>query len=100
MGPDLSTPRVRLESDDERPIRPRDLGEEMAIRGTSGRDLARKAGVSDATVCAARAGMSISETSARLIAHALEMTPVDEGLPRLLGKVPATRTISPSRWPA
>jgi hypothetical protein len=56
--------------------------------------------VSDATVCAACDGMSISEASARLVARALEMTPVDEGLPRLLGKDSATRSISPSRWPA
>lgn len=67
-------------------VDPEVLHYEMVIRGLSGRDLAQKAGRSDATVSNARAGKSISETSLQLIARALTTTPVDEGIRRLLNK--------------
>lgn len=68
---------------------PRVLRYEAAIRGLNGRALARKAKVSDATVSTAFAGQSISITTATLIARALEMTPPDDGLRRLLSEGPS-----------
>lgn len=69
-------------------VNPEVLHYEADIRGLNGRALARTAKVSDATVSTAYAGKPISMTSARLIARALEITPVDEGLRRLLGDGP------------
>jgi hypothetical protein len=61
----------------------------MAIRGLCGQALARIARVSDATVSNTRAGKPISIDSAKRIARALALTPVDEDLRQLLGKGPA-----------
>lgn len=63
---------------------PEQLAYELGIRGMSALDLARKAGLSPATVSAALAGRRISSTSHRLIAAALAATPVDEVAKRLL----------------
>lgn len=71
---------------------PARLAYEAGIRGLNGRALARTAKTSDATVSTAFAGKPISVTSAKLIAHALEMTAVDESLRRLIGPGPSDST--------
>jgi lambda repressor-like predicted transcriptional regulator len=50
-------------------------------------DLAKKAGLSPATISAALGGRPISKTSVMLIARALEATPVDETIKRLLAPI-------------
>jgi hypothetical protein len=60
------------------------LNYELAIRAMSGTVLARRAGLSDATVSTTRAGRPIAEESARLIAAALTATPVDPVLKKLI----------------
>jgi transcriptional regulator with XRE-family HTH domain len=58
---------------------------ELAIRGMSAIDLARKTRLSPATVSAALTGKPIAEVSLRLIVDALASVPVDEVIVRLLG---------------
>lgn len=58
---------------------------ELAIRGMSANDLAKKIGVSAATMSAIRHGRRIAETSLRLIAGGLEAIPVNAIIERLLG---------------
>jgi transcriptional regulator with XRE-family HTH domain len=67
------------------PLIPEVLRYELAIRAMSALDLARKAGLSPATVSSALAGKPISEDSLGRIAAALKATPVDEVIKRLLG---------------
>lgn len=66
---------------------PARLAYEMAIRGLSGTDVARKAGLSPATVSTAMAGKPIAEASAMLIVKALGATPVAEILVRLVAPI-------------
>jgi lambda repressor-like predicted transcriptional regulator len=61
------------------------LAHQLAIRGLSASELADKAHLSPATLTAALAGKPIAESSLRLIARALEATPVDEVILLLLG---------------
>lgn len=58
---------------------------ELAIRGMSALDLAKRAHLSPATVSAVLRGRYISEASAGLMADVLNATPVNEPLQRLLG---------------
>ena len=58
---------------------------ELAIRGLSAVRAAKKVGVSAATMTNALAAKPISETSLGLIADALEATPINEFIQRLLG---------------
>jgi transcriptional regulator with XRE-family HTH domain len=60
------------------------------MRGLDAIDLARKAHLSPTTVSAALAGKPISASSLRLMAGALQATPVDEFIDRLL--VPVAKT--------
>lgn len=57
---------------------------EVAIRGWNLGDLARAAGISGATVTAARSGRPVSPESVRRIANALNATPPVAGVDRLL----------------
>jgi hypothetical protein len=58
---------------------------EFAIRLLSARDVAKKTGLSDATVSAARNSRCIAEASASLICEVLDTTPVSEFMRKLLG---------------
>ncbi len=69
---------------------PERLRHELTIRGLDAIDLARKARLSPATVSAALAGKPIAASSLRLIAGALQATPVDEFIDRLLAPVAKT----------
>jgi transcriptional regulator with XRE-family HTH domain len=71
-------------------VDPERLRHELAIRGLDAIDLARKAHLSPATVSAALAGKPIAASSLRLMAGALQATPVDEFIDRLL--VPLANT--------
>jgi transcriptional regulator with XRE-family HTH domain len=71
-------------------VDPERLRHELAIRGLDAIDLARTAHLSPATVSAALAGRPISASSLRLMAAALQATPVDEFIDRLLGPVAKT----------
>ena len=51
------------------------LARELARRGWMSTDLAREAGLSHATISAARSGRPVSPTTVRLIAAALGRTP-------------------------
>jgi hypothetical protein len=57
----------------------------LAVRLLSHRDLARKTGLSDATVSVACAGEPIAEESLKLIVAVLRTTPIDELVQGLLG---------------
>jgi transcriptional regulator with XRE-family HTH domain len=57
---------------------------EVARRGWNLSDLAREAGISAATVTAARSGRPVSPESVRRIADALNATPPVAGVDRLL----------------
>jgi DNA-binding Xre family transcriptional regulator len=61
------------------------LGYELALRFLSQHDLAKKTGLSDATISAPFAGRPIAETSAELICNVLEATPVSEFMKKLIG---------------
>lgn len=61
------------------------LEREMPLRGWTAADLAREAGLSGATITAARAGKPMSPRMLRSIARALAGTPAIEGMDRLLG---------------
>jgi len=65
-------------------VDPARLAYQMAVRGLSASDLARKARVSPATLSAARAGKRVREDSWRQVARALNETPVDPDIERLL----------------
>jgi transcriptional regulator with XRE-family HTH domain len=67
-------------------VDPAQLRYEAAVRGLSATDLAKKAGVSVATLSNAFAGKAISATTLKLIATALTATPVDDVIARLLGR--------------
>ena len=60
---------------------------ELAIRGMSAFNLAKKARLSPATVSAALAGKPIAEATLGLIAQVLEATPESEFLKRLVRPV-------------
>jgi transcriptional regulator with XRE-family HTH domain len=66
------------------PIDSARLRYELAIRGMSAINLAKKARLSPATVSAALAGKPIAEASLGLIAQVLEGTPESEFLKRLV----------------
>lgn len=57
-------------------ISPAALERELARRGWTSRDLARAAGLCEATVSVARSGRRVSPTTLRLIAAALAKAPV------------------------
>jgi lambda repressor-like predicted transcriptional regulator len=76
------------------------LAYEMAIRGLSGTDVARKAGLSPATVSTAMAGKPIAEASAMLIVKALDATPVVEILVRLVAPIVQPSNDDPPPEPA
>jgi lambda repressor-like predicted transcriptional regulator len=65
-------------------VPPERLRYQLAIRGMSARDLARKARLSDATVSTALDGKPIAVTSLRLMATALQATPVNPVIEKLL----------------
>jgi transcriptional regulator with XRE-family HTH domain len=65
-------------------VDPEVLRHEMARRGMSARDLARRTRLSPATVSNALAGKPISEDSLRRIATALDATPIDSLIDCLL----------------
>jgi Bacterial regulatory proteins, lacI family len=58
---------------------------ELKLRCMSRHDLAKLAGVSDATVSAAFAERPIAEISFKLMVDVLERTPVSEFMKRLVG---------------
>jgi transcriptional regulator with XRE-family HTH domain len=62
---------------DEQSINPERLRHELTIRGLDAIDLARNAHTSPAAMSAALAGKPISASSLRLMAGALQATPVD-----------------------
>lgn len=62
----------------------RQLEREMALRGWSAVDLARAAGVSGATITAARGGKRLAPKTVRLLARALASAPPVDGIDRLL----------------
>jgi transcriptional regulator with XRE-family HTH domain len=64
---------------------PHRLRYELALRCMSQHDLAKKTGLSDATISAPFAGRAIAEVSAELICHVLETTPVREFMRKLIG---------------
>lgn len=66
------------------PLRTDALIRELARRGWTCADLARAAGLSDATVVAARAGKPVSSHSLRQIAKALAAAPPIDGIDGLL----------------
>lgn len=68
------------------PLNAEVLRHEAALRGWSASDLAKEAGLSDATVSSALAGKPISAASLKLMATALKRAPVDEVIERLLGR--------------
>ena len=70
---------------------------ELAIRGMSAIQLAKKAGLSDATVSAALSDKPIAEASLDLIGHVLETNPANEFLKRL---IPPFRTPGGDQPPA
>lgn len=72
------------------PVDPARLRYELAVRGMEAIELAKMARLSPATVSAALGGKPISEASLRLIATALQSTPVVAVIERLLA--PAVRT--------
>lgn len=65
-------------------IRSEVLRHQLALRGLSGLDLARKAGLSSATVSAAMTGHAISARSLQQIAMTLTRIPVIEGVDELV----------------
>jgi hypothetical protein len=67
-------------------VEPELLRYELAIRGISAVDLAKKARLSPATISSALAGRPIAEASLRLIVVELSKTAVDEVIVRLLGR--------------
>jgi transcriptional regulator with XRE-family HTH domain len=71
-------------------VAPERLRYELAIRGMSALNLAKKARLSPATVSAALAGKPIAEASLGLIAHVLEVTTASEFLIRLVAPVGGT----------
>jgi lambda repressor-like predicted transcriptional regulator len=79
---------------------PARLAYEMAIRGLSGTDVARKAVLSPATVSTALAGKPIAEASALLIVKALDATPVVEILVRLVAPIVQPSKDDPPPEPA
>ena len=60
------------------------LDRELAYRGWSASDLARAAGVSEATLSVARQGRPVAPLTLKKIAVALSRTPVVPGLEALL----------------
>jgi transcriptional regulator with XRE-family HTH domain len=72
------------------PVNPEQLRRELASRGMEANDLAKQAHLSGATLSSALAGRAISAASLRRIAAALQATPVDEVIERLLGPVGTT----------
>jgi transcriptional regulator with XRE-family HTH domain len=58
---------------------------ELALRCMSQHDLAKKTGLSDATISAPFAGRPIAEASAELICDVLDTTPVSEFMRKLIG---------------
>ena len=64
---------------------PHRLGYELAVRCMSQHALAKKTGLSDASISAPFAGRPIAEVSAELICHVLETTPVNEFMKKLIG---------------
>ena len=61
------------------------LGYELALRCMSQHHLAKKTGLSDATISAPFAGRPIAEASAELICHVLDATPVSDFMKKLIG---------------
>lgn len=80
------------------PIDPDRLRYELAIRGLSAINLAKRARLSPATVSAALAGKPIAESSVVLIAEVLEATPASDFLRRLVA--PVVREASGDQQPA
>lgn len=58
---------------------------ELALRCMSQHDLAKKTGLSDATISAPFAGRPIAEASTELICDVFETTPVREFMKKLIG---------------
>jgi transcriptional regulator with XRE-family HTH domain len=58
---------------------------ELAVRCMSQHDLAKKTGLSDATISSPFAGRPIAEASADLIRDVLETTPASEFMKKLIG---------------
>ena len=65
-------------------VDPERLAFQMAIRGLSASDLARKARLSPATMSAACAGKRLRVDSWREVSRALKATPVDPEIEKLL----------------
>jgi lambda repressor-like predicted transcriptional regulator len=85
-------------------IRPEILIRELARRGWNFADLAKSAGLSGATVTAAKAGRPVSPRTVRLIAQALAAAPPLDGVDELLPahSAPRKRQSAPppsERWP-
>jgi transcriptional regulator with XRE-family HTH domain len=58
---------------------------ELALRCISQHDLAKRTGLSDATISAPFAGRPIAEASAELIRDVLDTTPASEFMRKLIG---------------
>jgi transcriptional regulator with XRE-family HTH domain len=76
------------------PVDSGQLEYELAIRGMSALDLARKSRVSPATVSGALAGKRIQAATLRLIAAAIAATPVDEVIVRLIAQRSHSREVT------
>jgi hypothetical protein len=66
-------------------INPEVLRHELAVRCMSQHALAKKTGLSDATISSPFAGRPIAEASADLIRYVLETTPASEFMKKLIG---------------